>query len=284
MLSAKTGQWTVNAVGENAEESPYVVMTSKLIDAFPKSGRTFQIEPDASSGSYFVAADHLALPFEWLEHSDQFGIPVLTTQLQPISVKQWPSSDLQVDQRFVEILEPISALHYGLERARGNADPDDQAALNALRSHLKAAVISRNQDLGDSIMTAMVLAPFSLEPIHFTDLGRMRLQECERVQALRIELTKCGAKVIEKDDRLEVFPSELHGAEIETYNDHRMAMCFAILGLKVPGIKIKNPSCVKKTFPNFFQKLATEPPHGLGVTILDGKSKRKLGLEELFAE
>jgi 3-phosphoshikimate 1-carboxyvinyltransferase len=63
-----------------------------------------------------------------------------------------------------------------------------------------------------------------------------------------------------------------------------MAMCFAILGLKVPGIKIKNPSCVKKTFPNFFQKLATEPPHGLGVAILDGTSKRKLGLEELFAE
>jgi 3-phosphoshikimate 1-carboxyvinyltransferase len=63
-----------------------------------------------------------------------------------------------------------------------------------------------------------------------------------------------------------------------------MAMCFAILGLKVPGIKIRNPACVKKTFPNFFQKLATEPPHGLGVTILDGKTGRKLGLEELFAE
>jgi 3-phosphoshikimate 1-carboxyvinyltransferase len=76
----------------------------------------------------------------------------------------------------------------------------------------------------------------------------------------------------------------LHGAEIETYNDHRMAMCFAILGLRVPGIKIKNPSCVKKTFPNFFQKLVADPPHGLGVTILDGMSKQKLSLEELFAE
>jgi len=102
--------------------------------------------------------------------------------------------------------------------------------------------------------------------------------------ALRTELTKCGAKVVESGDMLEVFPSELHGAEIETYNDHRMAMCFAILGLKVPGIKIKNPACVKKTFPNFFQKLAATPPHGIGAEIRDAKTGRRLAVEELFAE
>jgi len=63
-----------------------------------------------------------------------------------------------------------------------------------------------------------------------------------------------------------------------------MAMCFAILGLKVSGIKIKNPACVKKTFPNFFQKLAALPPRGLGVEIRDAKTGRRLNLEELFAE
>jgi len=63
-----------------------------------------------------------------------------------------------------------------------------------------------------------------------------------------------------------------------------MAMCFAVLGLKVPGIKIKNPACVKKTFPNFFQKLAGPQPHGLGATILDGNTGRKLELTELFAD
>jgi len=89
---------------------------------------------------------------------------------------------------------------------------------------------------------------------------------------------------MEEGDTLTVYPSKLHGAEIETYNDHRMAMCFAVLGLKVPGIKIKNPACVKKTFPNFFQKLAGKPPKGLGATILDAKTKRKLAVEELFAE
>jgi 3-phosphoshikimate 1-carboxyvinyltransferase len=120
--------------------------------------------------------------------------------------------------------------------------------------------------------------------VKFPDLGRLRVQECERVAALRTELTKCGAKVVEEGDTLTVYPSKLHGAEIETYNDHRMAMCFAILGLKVPGIKIRNPTCVKKTFPNFFQKLAAPPPNGLGAAILDAKTRRKLEMKELFAE
>jgi len=100
--------------------------------------------------------------------------------------------------------------------------------------------------------------------------------------ALRTELRRCGGQVAEEDDTLVVQPSTLHGAEIETYQDHRMAMCFAILGLKVAGIKIKNPACVKKTFPNFFKKLAAAPPYGLGVLILDGRSGRQLSPEELL--
>src|SRR5438034_3110504 len=135
-------------------------------------------------------------------------------------------------------------------------------------------------------MTAIALAPFEegAGPQVFVDLERLRLQECDRVEAIRSELTRCGAKVVEEDDTLEVFPSQLHGAEIETYHDHRMAMCFAILGLKVPGLKIKNPACVKKTFPNFFQKLAAPPPRGLGATILEVSTRRKLEVDELFAD
>jgi 3-phosphoshikimate 1-carboxyvinyltransferase len=93
--------------------------------------------------------------------------------------------------------------------------------------------------------------------------------------------------VVEEGDTLTVWPSALHGATIETYHDHRMAMCFAILGLKVPGIKITNPACVKKTFPNFFQKLAGPPPHGLGAEIWEiknGQRTRKLSGADLFAD
>ncbi|MDG2214150.1 MAG: 3-phosphoshikimate 1-carboxyvinyltransferase, partial [Verrucomicrobiota bacterium] len=116
--------------------------------------------------------------------------------------------------------------------------------------------VSREMDLGDSIMTAIVLAPLADRPISFTDLGRLRVQECERVQALRTELTKCGAVIREEGDTLHVEPSpEMHGAEIETYNDHRMAMCFAILGLKRGGIDIANSACVSKSYPDFFSQV-----------------------------
>jgi 3-phosphoshikimate 1-carboxyvinyltransferase len=246
LLCAKHGGWEVKVVGENAEESPYVAMTSKMIEAFPKSGGKFQIEPDASSGSYFWGA-------AWLFERAGFSNEII--------VYDWPrtESQWQLDAQF--------RIYIGL-------------GLNVGMKRL----ISRLNELADSIMTAIVLAPFAGQEIKFTDLGRLRVQECERVVALRTELTKCGAKVVEEGDTLTVYPSKLHGAEIETYNDHRMAMCFAILGLKVPGIKIKNPACVKKTFPNFFQKLAAPPPNGLGATILDAKTGRKLELKELFAE
>jgi 3-phosphoshikimate 1-carboxyvinyltransferase len=101
---------------------------------------------------------------------------------------------------------------------------------------------------------------------------------------LRTELTKCGARVEEEGDTLTVYPTPLHGAEIETYNDHRMAMCFATLGLQVPGMKIRNPSCVKKTFPNFFQKLAAAAPQGIGASIREAQSARRLGPDELHAD
>ncbi len=131
-----------------------------------------------------------------------------------------------------------------------------------------------------------VLGVDSLSAYYDPALKRARLAEldqvAERVEALRTELTRCGARVEEVEDTLTVYPGPLQGATIETYNDHRMAMCFATVGLKVPGIRIENPSCVKKTFPNFFQKLAAPAPEGFGVTLLDGATGRPLHPNELI--
>lgn len=309
LLSARPGGWQVAVTGENPDESPYVAMTSKLMEVFPWRGGGFQIEPDTSSGSYFCSlmgfarlvpdpiwsydeADKkrmldihasiaktksLRLKMEevleapapyfqwWQTMPDQIGAtdPETARWLRNywaahscVVVSRWPGSDWQIDTSFVKFL-------------------------------CLPAEISRKTDLGDSIMTAIVLAPFGKRPVKFKDLGRLRVQECERVVALRTELTRCGGRVEEAGDMLTIHPSPLHGAEIETYDDHRMAMCFAILGLKVPGIKIKNPACVKKTFPNFFQKFAAPPPAGLGVEIWEvknGERARKLGAEDLFAD
>jgi 3-phosphoshikimate 1-carboxyvinyltransferase len=281
LLCAEAGKWQVEVSGENAEESPYVRLTSQLIKAFPKRGGTFQIEPDASSGSYFLAAAKLVPQSEPLEYSEQFGVAIPTTQLRAVKVAHWPTSGWQVDQHFDGFLGTAAPLLFGLPLGSGDGQEDPAKGTEEI---IGGAEISRDRDLGDSIMTAIVLAPFAVAPVRFTDLRRLRLQECERVAALRTELTKCGAKVVEEGDSLTVYPSKLHGAEIETYNDHRMAMCFAILGLKVPGIKLKNAACVKKTFPNFFPKLAAPPPHGLGAKILDAKTGRTLTCDELFSE
>jgi 3-phosphoshikimate 1-carboxyvinyltransferase len=250
-LAASHGRWDVNIVGENIEELPYVRLTDLLIVDFEnrlKTQRIYPIEADASGASYFAA---LPLVMPNAESLDGY-----TSYVKNLAGLTW-----QIDSRF--------------------------AGWFLALAHKE---ISRKNDLGDSIMTGIALAALLSYSVKFTDLGRLRVQECERVVALRTELTKCGAKVVEEGDTLTVFPAqpgELHGAEIETYNDHRMAMCFAILGLKVPGIRLKNPSCVKKTFPNFFQKLAALPPNGLGVEIWevkDGKRTRKLAGEDLFAD
>jgi 3-phosphoshikimate 1-carboxyvinyltransferase len=236
-LCAERGLWRVAPAEKSAEQERYLDMTFKLIKSFPGKGGEFQVEPDASSASYFLAA-------QWL--------------LQPpgaITVASFPVSDWQMDAAFPNFL-PLPA------------------------------TISRRTQLGDSIMTAMVLAPFAAGPVKFTHLERLRAQECERVAAMRAELTKCGVKVMEQGQSLEIFPAaeKPRGAEIETWQDHRVAMCFAILGLKVAGIRLKNPACVKKTFPNFFQKLAAPPPGGLGAVILDARDRRPLAGAALFAD
>lgn len=230
LLCAPTGRWRVEGIPGDAA---YIAMTRQLVRTFPVRGGTFQIEPDASSASYFIAAGHLVRG--------------------QVEIAAFPQSDWQIDAGFPKFL-PL---------------PGE---------------ISRQSQLGDSIMTAAIAAPFASRPVKLTHLERLRVQECERVAALRAELTRCGVVVVEQGESLTIQPGggKLRGGEIETYNDHRMAMCFAIFGLKVRGIKIKNPACVKKTFPNFFQKLAAPPPDGLGASILD-PSGAVLTAKQLFA-
>jgi 3-phosphoshikimate 1-carboxyvinyltransferase len=167
-----------------------------------------------------------------------------------VTVTPAPTSGMQADQKFHDLMH---------ERAW-------------------PGVLSRSADLADSIMTAIVLAPFAPSATRFIDLGRLRVQECERVQALRTELTKCGARVQEIGDTLSIDPGPLRGAEIETYDDHRIAMCFGMLGLRVPGIRLRNPACVRKTFPNFFAKLAE-----LGAGVQHTSAGMRLSGSDLLA-
>ena len=247
LLSAGRGGWRVTVTDANADESPYVVMTEQMLCVFPAEGE-YQIEGDASSASYLVGANLL----EQLRSGEE------SSDADRIEVTNWPRSGWQFDERF-----------------RGFCD----AALTNEAPH----EVSRTTDLGDSIMTAIVLAPLLRRPVRFVGLERLRVQECDRVAALYEGLTRCGANIEMIGDDLLVAPSTLHGATIETYEDHRVAMCFAMLGLFVPGMVILDPACVSKTFPNFFTKLGAPMPEGLGATLRDASDSRVLAADELDA-
>ncbi len=222
-----------------------ITVTGANEDELPYVDMTRRLVKDFpwNGGTYDIEADASGASYfwgaDWLLRDSGSRVRVVPT----------PASGMQADQKFLDLV----------------AEGPWRAAY------------SRQTDLADSIMTAIVLAPFAPTTSRFTDLGRLRVQECERVRALRTELTKCGAKVEESGDTLTVHPGPLHGAEIETYNDHRIAMCFGMLGLRVPGMRLVKPICVRKTFPNFFAKLAE-----LGAVIKDAGGKPLSG-DELLA-
>lgn len=222
-----------------------ITVTGANEDELPYVDMTRRLMKDFpwNGGTYGIEADASGASYfwgaDWLLRDSGSRVRVVPT----------PASGMQADQKFLDLV----------------AEAPWRAAY------------SRQTDLADSIMTAIVLAPFAPATTRFTDLGRLRVQECERVKALRTELTKCGAKVEESGDTLTVHPGPLHGVEIETYNDHRVAMCFGMLGLRVPGMRLVKPTCVRKTFPNFFAKLAE-----LGAVIKDADGKPLSG-DELLA-
>jgi 3-phosphoshikimate 1-carboxyvinyltransferase len=211
------------------EEHQYFVMTSDMLF---QDFSDYRVEPDMSSASYFTATQ-----FIWGGQ---------------IEIANQPSQPLQVDARFSRYFpHRLTAIE------QQTTHPKVLERLTSIKR------VSRLLDLGDSVMTLGICALFGDQPIRIVEAARMRLQETDRIKAMVTELKKMGGEKCaeETDDGFIVRrgdPSVLCDGkrkDIETYNDHRMAMCFAVLGLKVPGIRIKNPGCVSKTFPNFFEKL-----------------------------
>jgi 3-phosphoshikimate 1-carboxyvinyltransferase len=110
-------------------------------------------------------------------------------------------------------------------------------------------------DLSDVAQTLAVVAPFASTPTRITGIGFIRRKETDRVAAVVRELQRAGVRAEEEPNGFVVYPGVPKPADIQTYDDHRMAMSFALLGLAVPGIRIEDPGCVSKTFPNYFEVL-----------------------------
>ena len=105
--------------------------------------------------------------------------------------------------------------------------------------------------------------PFAAGPTEIRNIAHVRRQESDRIAAVATELARLGVTVHEFPDGWRIEPGTPHGGEVETYDDHRMAMSFSLIGLRTPGILIRDPGCVSKTFPSFFARFAALTVTGL---------------------
>ncbi len=230
----------IDVIGELTSK-PYIDMTIDMMKEFgvdvEKDGykrftirrgqryhhREYRIEGDASNASYFFAAAAVT------------GGRVKVTNLNP--------SSAQGDIRFLDILEKM-----GCKVIRGKDH------IEVIGGKLKGITIDMNS-MPDMVQTLAVISLFAEGKTEITNISNLRIKETDRIKALSAELAKAGGLVEESEDGISIIPSSLHGTEVKTYDDHRMAMSFSIIGLKVPGIKIRNPECVSKSFPDFFERL-----------------------------
>ena len=187
-------------------------------------GRTYAIEPDASAASYFFAAAAIAGG--------------------SVTVEGLSRDSLQGDVAFCDCLRQM-----GCEVIDG----DDQITVTG--RPLRGIDVDMNA-ISDTVQTLSAVALFADGPTTIRNVGHIRHKETDRIAALAAELRKFGAEVEERADGLRITPKPLHGAAIDTYDDHRMAMSMALVGLVVPGVVIRDPGCTSKTYPDFFSDLA----------------------------
>ena len=186
--------------------------------------RTYEIEPDASNASYFFAAAALT------------GGRVRVKNISPNSA--------QGDIYFVDVLEQMGC---SVNRYEDGIEVIGARKLKGIDIDMKA--------ISDTSLTLAAIAPFAEGEVNIRNIDHTRWQETDRITAMVTELTKLGVKVVEHRDGITISPSKITPTTIDTYKDHRMAMSFSLIGLRIAGIRINDPDCVNKTFPGYFQEL-----------------------------
>lgn len=194
------------------------------------SARDYFIEPDMSAACYFYAMAPL------------LGVSV--------TVPHIPEQSLQGDVKFLDVLKQMGCtVFYDVSKGSFTAIGREDRLFSGVSINLGA--------FSDQTMTLAAIAPFANSKTTITGISHIKYQECDRFHAIINELTRVGIRCIEinEGDGLEIEPGTPQPAEIETYDDHRMAMAFSLLGLRTEGIVIKNAQCCRKTFETYFDVL-----------------------------
>ncbi|MDE2970630.1 MAG: 3-phosphoshikimate 1-carboxyvinyltransferase, partial [Chloroflexota bacterium] len=187
--------------------------------------RDIAIEPDASTASYFAAAAAVAGGRVTVEHLPMEG-------------------SLQGDTRFLRVLEEMGCR---LTQA-GSSTTVEGPGPGSLRG-----VTVDMGDFSDTMMTLACVAPFADSPTTITNIAHVRGKESDRVHSVAAGLEAMGVRVAETESTITVYPAKPHGATIDTFGDHRIAMAFSVMGLVTPGVVIDDYRCVDKTCPEFFE-------------------------------
>ncbi|HET9590016.1 MAG TPA: 3-phosphoshikimate 1-carboxyvinyltransferase [Anaerolineales bacterium] len=197
--------------------------TYQLQSTDPKSLISlYPIESDASAASYFFAA------------------PAICGGA--VQVEQISRNSRQGDLAFLDVLAQMGCMV---------KEHDGQIQVTGARS--LTGVDADMRDIPDTAQTLAAIAPFASTPTRIRGIASARLKETDRVQATCTELARLGVRVEEHEDGMTIYPCEKFApVTVQTYNDHRMAMAFSLIGLRVPGVRIENPACVSKTFPGYF--------------------------------
>lgn len=186
----------------------------------------YEVEPDVSAACYFYAMSPL------------LGIPVLVEHVH--------FDSLQGDVAFVKVLEQMGCAVTDTEPGILVEPPAD--------GHLRGITVDMSS-FSDQAITLAALAPFADAPTTITGIGHIRYQESNRIDAIVTELRKMGIRCEETESSITVFPGLPAPSTVATYDDHRMAMGFSLIGLRCPGIIIDNPGCCRKTFEDYFDVL-----------------------------
>lgn len=190
------------------------------------TGRNFAIEPDASTAAYFFAA-----------------AAITRGRVRVLNI---PANSAQADLRLLRILEAM-----GCKVVREKNWIEVHGPVGALRP-----IDVDMNEMPDGVLAVAVTCLFANGRSVIRNVGNLRIKETDRLAALETELRKLGARAEASKNSLVIEPGQLHGAEIDTYDDHRMAMAFALAGFKIPGVVIRNPSCVAKSWPEYFSAIA----------------------------
>ena len=216
---------TMAKFGVTVENDNYQTFTVSGDAKYIAPGK-FMVEGDASSASYFLAAGAIK------------GGTVRVTGIGQNSI--------QGDIRFADVLEAMGAtVVWNDEYVEVTGAP------------LKGVNMDMNH-IPDAAMTIATTALFAEGPTTMTNIYNWRVKETDRLAAMATELQKLGAKVEEGHDYIKVWPTDsLKHAEIDTYNDHRIAMCFSLVALSDTPVTINDPGCTRKTFPDYFTRFKT---------------------------